>query len=342
MTPEKSHLFISYSRLDIDRVRPIVDAIKDELDFRALPIDLWMDTSNLLPGEQWEVAIADALRASVGFIFFLSPRSLQSDWVRREVTVAAGPLDRLIIPVILHRPLEVPAGLAERQWIDLSGRPTRKQIKIAAAQIAGVVESYLKKTDQPKPALSKQEVPKLADDLAHEFRASTEPGTTREQKTSVFVVHGHNAEALAKLEEWLAIVRITAVVLSREDESPQSLFQKFMSVANKAQFAIVLLCADDYGASRIQYEAANVADKALQFRARQNVILELGFFYGRLGWENVFVLYQEPDRVFPNFERPSDLDGVVFDAMTGRTWKRRLEIRLSQAGFQLSLPNREF
>ena len=67
------------------------------------------------------------------------------------------------------------------------------------------------------------------------------------------------------------------MVLSRLDDSPQSLFQKFWFVATQARFAIVLLSPDDYGASRRQYEAVNVAEKALQFRARQNVILELGF-----------------------------------------------------------------
>jgi predicted nucleotide-binding protein len=110
-----------------------------------------------------------------------------------------------------------------------------------------------------------------------------------------------------------------------------------MSVANQAQFAIVLLGADDYCASRIQYEALNVADKALQFRARQNVILELGFFYGRLGWEKVFVLYQTPDRVFPNFERPSDLDGVVFVSLADQAWKRKLGAKLSSAGVKLTV-----
>src|SRR6266571_198565 len=42
---------------------------------------------------------------------------------------------------------------------------------------------------------------------------------------------------------------------------------------------------------------------------------ELGFFYGLLGWENVFVLYRPPDHVYPNFERPADIDGAVFDEM---------------------------
>ena len=60
-----------------------------------------------------------------------------------------------------------------------------------------------------------------------------------------------------------------------------SLFQKVMLVGSRAKFAVVLLSSDDYGASRRQYDAEGVADRALQFRARQNVVLELGFFYGR-------------------------------------------------------------
>jgi hypothetical protein len=69
-------------------------------------------------------------------------------------------------------------------------------------------------------------------------------------------------------------VGIESVVLSRQDESPQSLFQKFMTIGARARFAIVLLGADDYGASRRQYDASGVGDRALQFRARQNVVLE--------------------------------------------------------------------
>jgi len=112
-----------------------------------------------------------------------------------------------------------------------------------------------------------------------------------------------------------------------------------MSVGAKARFAIVLLCADDYGASRRQYDLPKVADRALQFRARQNVILDLGFFYGRLGRENVFVVFQEPDRGFPNFERPSDLDGVVFNSFSDTAWQKKLGAKLSAAGFKLSPGN---
>jgi predicted nucleotide-binding protein len=129
---------------------------------------------------------------------------------------------------------------------------------------------------------------------------------------------------------------IQTVVLSKIGGSAQSLFQKFLSFSTNARFAIVILSADDFGASRIQYESPSVGDRALQFRARQNVVLELGFFYGYLGWEHVFVLYRNPDRVFPNFERPSDLDGVVFDTIDENgEWRSSLADKLAKAGFRI-------
>jgi predicted nucleotide-binding protein len=99
------------------------------------------------------------------------------------------------------------------------------------------------------------------------------------------------------------------------------------------------LTGDDVGASRLQCDSEGVAERALQFRARQNVILELGFFYGHLGWENVFVLYRKPNRVFPNFERPSDLEGVVFDIIDdSNRWQQSLRTKLGEAGFDLDEP----
>lgn len=331
---KQQNLFVSYARADQERVVPLVDAVRKELEFRALPIQVWMDLSDLQPGENWNSAISDALESSVGFLFFVSPRSLQSDFIRHELQVATTTPDRLLIPVILHRDLEgVPPELKNWQWLDLSGRPTHEQVMSAAVRVADAVESYLKSTRAPRPAVAKAEAPSIAADLARELRSSSGPVESGEPPKSVFVVHGHSDKALAELERFLTSVAIEPVVLSRRGESAQSLFQKFMAVASKAQFAVVLLSSDDYGASRRQYDAAGVGERALQFRARQNVVLELGFFYGRLGWENVFVVLEDPDKVFPNFERPSDLDGVVFDSMSDVAWQRNLRGRLTTAGF---------
>jgi predicted nucleotide-binding protein len=335
MLGNNRYLFVSYAREDIERVRPLVEAVRTELASRALPVDVWMDVTDLNPGQQWDIAISEALQASVGFLFFLSPGSLRSEWVRREMTIAATTGDRLIIPVVLHEPLNVPPTLAEWQWLRYVGRPTRDDTVVAATQIADATERFLRVNPQLNAAVSQAEAPFIAADIADDVRSSVEPTLTHGAPDSVFVVHGHDAAALIQLEHFLQSVGIEAIVLSKQDESPQSLFQKFLMIGGKARFAIVLIGADDYGASRRQYDAAGVADRALQFRARQNVILELGFFYGKLGWENVFVVYKHPDRVFPNFERPSDLDGVVLESIDDSSWQRKLSQRLAEAGFDL-------
>lgn len=335
MPVHKRYLFVSYAREDVERVRPLVEAVRQEFEFRALPVELWMDVSNLRPGEQWNVAIGEALEASIGFLFFVSPRSLHSDWVRRELEIAAAATGRLIIPVVLHEPLDLPPSLAQWQWLKFVGRPTKKETTNAAAQIAEATERYLRETPEPRAPVTKAEAPLIAADIAQDVRSSVEPAKGEATSNAVFVVHGHDTESLTELEEYLGSVSVVPIILSRQDESPQSLFQKFMTVGAHARFAIVLLCADDYGVSRRQYDASGVGERALQFRARQNVILELGFFYGRLGWENVFVVYKGPDRVFPNFERPSDLEGVVFDPISEAGWRKKLGQKLTAAGFDL-------
>ena len=142
------------------------------------------------------------------------------------------------------------------------------------------------------------EAPLLAADFAEQARASKATAFGQEQPTSVFVVHGRSPKALAELEGYLSSVGVSAVVLSRLDDSPQSLFQKFWSVATQARFAIVLLSADDYGASRQQFEAVNVGDRVLQFRARQNVILEQAFSMGASVGRTYSCSFRNPTKFF--------------------------------------------
>lgn len=101
--------------------------------------------------------------------------------------------------------------------------------------------------------------------------------------------------------------------------------------AEEAKFAIVLISPDDKGASNREYDFAGV--QTLKYRARQNVILELGFFYGRLDWENVFILEKHTPEPWPLFERPSDLAGIDFNVVDpSQEWKVRLRKKLAASG----------
>lgn len=339
MASEKNkQLFVSYAQIDAEPVERIIDSIRQEFRTRALPIDIWIDRDSLQPGERWEHSIQRALLDSLGILIFVSPASMNSEWVKTELAVASASTDRFIVPIILQHVPDLPTALKQRQWLDLSNQLTRQTIHDAALKIADATALYLKKNCLVPPVFL-ADAPRLAENIAREIRGKKRmeiiPSSSPD---SVFVVHGHDKVALKLVHTFLVELGIKPIVLSQIYGSNQSLLQKFFHSSREADFAIVILTADDLGASLVQYEADGVADKALQFRTRQNVILELGFFYGYLGWENVFVVYREPPKVFPNFERPSDLDGAIFDAIDeGGQWRETLNGRLLEAGFKLGV-----
>jgi len=267
---------------------------------------------------------------------------MKSQWVKRETLAVFGGSDRLAVPILLDRASVLPPELSARQWIDLSDAfEDLASVQSKARLLVKSIGVYLAEK-APKAPLTQDQAPRFASfvaDSARQLLSPNAPSRSAERPDSVFVVHGHDVEALRAVCIALEEVAVKPVVLSQSLGQSQSLLQKFLNASREARFAVVIVSGDDYGASTLQYDAEGVGDRALQFRARQNVILELGFFYGQLGWENVFVLQRNPRKVFPNFERPSDLDGVVFDTIDieGR-WKKTLATKLREAGFQLSVP----
>jgi len=89
-------------------------------------------------------------------------------------------------------------------------------------------------------------------------------------------------------------------------------------------FAVVLLTPDDVGAK---------ADAAsLKPRARQNVMLELGYFLGKLKRSRVCALYT------PSVEIPSDYSGVLFIELDAKgAWRTQLAQELSNARMPINV-----
>jgi len=87
-------------------------------------------------------------------------------------------------------------------------------------------------------------------------------------------------------------------------------------------FAVVLLTPDDIGGKK--------GDADLQPRARQNVILELGYFISKLSRANVCALKKG------DVETPSDFAGVVYTPMDeAGGWKLTLARELKAAGISI-------
>lgn len=141
----------------------------------------------------------------------------------------------------------------------------------------------------------------------------------------VFIVHGHDDEAKVTVARFVENLGIEATILHERANRGQTIPEKFEEHAGEAGFAIILLTPDDVGAS--QDEANN-----LKPRARQNVVLELGYFWGRLGRERVCVLYKE------GVELPSDIHGILYVPMdSSNGWQLQLAKEMKQAGLPVDL-----
>lgn len=117
----------------------------------------------------------------------------------------------------------------------------------------------------------------------------------------VFVVHGHNNEMKVSVARILERLGLTPVILHEQPNLGRTIIEKFEEYSDVG-YAIVLLSPDDLG-----YSVSETSSKA-KSRARQNVILELGYFLGKLGRNRVMVLYLQGK----SFEMPSDFSGVLY------------------------------
>lgn len=237
----KRHLFVSYAKRDTKAVVPIVEAVRREYVRRGSDVDVWLDVDNLTPGQRWEGEITRALRESVGLLVFVSPAAMQSEWVSREIRGVAQLHGRLIVPVILQHVPNLPLDLARRQWLDLSGPRDPAALQQAAQRIVDATEAHLRVENAPPP-VSPAQARTIATTLAEEARRGLKPTKpdAAEPPHSVFLVHGHDAAALAEVEAYLSGVGVRTFILSRVRGAAQSLLQKFLKSAGDARFAIAI------------------------------------------------------------------------------------------------------
>lgn len=146
--------------------------------------------------------------------------------------------------------------------------------------------------------------------------------TASKPSTHVFIVHGQDDARKFELSALLQnITGEQPVILHQQANGGKVLIEKLEEHGEGAGFAVVLLTGDDVGRAK-QLDTSD--DRA---RGRQNVVFEMGFFFGLIGRERVAVLYE------PDVELPSDIIGLGYiklDAAGG--WKPKLAAELDGAG----------
>jgi len=155
-------------------------------------------------------------------------------------------------------------------------------------------------------------------------RVHSEPGMASPTANGpIFVVHGRDHAILHYVVRVLQqVTEREVIVLHERANEGRTILEKFEDYATEAAYAVVLLTGDDEG---------GIAGDPTRSRGRQNVIFELGFFFGKLGRQRVTVLLGD------DVERPSDIDGLVYiDLDTRGGWKQSLCKELEEASVDVN------
>lgn len=135
--PELLHVFLCHASQDKAAVRELHDALKH------LPVDLWLDEVKLIPGQDWEREIRQALRTAHVVLVCLSRNAVTKEgFVQKEIRIALDIADEkpegfiFVIPVRLED-CDVPERLKRWQWVDLFTTTGMQRLSAALATRAG-------------------------------------------------------------------------------------------------------------------------------------------------------------------------------------------------------------
>ena len=156
----------------------------------------------------------------------------------------------------------------------------------------GTVQVQGKNCDAVETALGRETVAAVT---------SGTPAAFASPKKKVFVVYGHDQQCRDQLEAMLRRWGLDPLILDQLPTEGQTVVEKLEGAMAEADFGVVLATPDDEG-----HRAHRTDEKS--YRARQNVVLEMGMLLARLGRQNVAILLKEQE----NMERPSDIQGLIY------------------------------
>jgi predicted nucleotide-binding protein len=170
-----------------------------------------------------------------------------------------------------------------------------------------------------------EEINEYWKDDANAERENGEWFATEKTTRDLFVVHGRNEACRETVARFLEKLKLHPIILHEQPNKGRTIIEKFVDYSD-VSFAVVLLTADDRGG------LSDTPFEKQEPRARQNVILELGFFLGRLGRDRVCALYED------GIEIPSDYDGVIFIPFDkAGAWRMLLAREIKEARLPIDL-----
>lgn len=128
----EDHIFVSYSREDIEIVDKLIHWFND------VGLNVWFDRTGLVAGTRnWEEAIREAIRSSKAVILMASPNSRKSNYVQGELDVAER-YDRHIYPIWIRGDQWtdcIPIGMSRIQYIEARQIPPEQVVEHILASL---------------------------------------------------------------------------------------------------------------------------------------------------------------------------------------------------------------
>jgi predicted nucleotide-binding protein len=176
----------------------------------------------------------------------------------------------------------------------------------------------------------------MAEDINSSMPYEKQIQRQKNESKTVFIVHGTDYQPVKELKAILLDIGIKPIILHEQPSKGMTIIEKLEEYSDVG-FAFILLTPDDLGVSEKQL-MSNInsfmkkdnptKDQITDFitninrpigillmsqimelvenRARQNVIMEFGYFIGRLGRRKVCCLYKG------DIELPSDMHGICY------------------------------
>jgi len=171
---------------------------------------------------------------------------------------------------------------------------------------------------------------------------------------NVFIVHGRDHKPMKELKEMLYDFGLKPIILhEKESEGSLTLAEKLEEYSEDVGYAFVILTPDDVGCEKTEVEKLKSELRApilkrpvlvttgeierisdwFRPRARQNVIFEMGYFWGLLKRKRVCCLLKG------DVEKPSDIKGVVYIPFKDSIKNAEVKImkKLRKAGYEIKM-----
>lgn len=228
----------------------------------------------------------------------------------------------------------------QREWDGWDLEAAREIIDKQAKMLSASVE-ILEDEDPPAQSITVRSIipalPQHLVDRGEELRENrtgrerTQKSPAKAQRTlkpinkKVFIVHGQNKGVREEVARYVENLDLEAIVLEEKPNEGRTVIEKFEDYS-EVGFAIVLLTGDDQGGRKGQ------SHESQSLRARQNVILELGFFLAKIERRHVCALYEK------GVELPSNYQGVIWIELDDHEgWKRKLAKELNAAKLPVNM-----